>query len=110
MDAVDLVKLIVSREQGEEREHFEEHTSHSPNVHFVVVVAICEQTLRRSVPSCRYVFCEGGLGINASAGSKIGQFYLVVFDKNVFPKRSGMIVTVLYLCGIFRFCAYGRWT
>jgi len=40
MNFVDLVKLIITREEGEERKHFEEDTTHSPDVHLIPIVAI----------------------------------------------------------------------
>jgi hypothetical protein len=40
MNFVDLVELVVAREERVQREHFKVHASDSPVVHFVVVVAV----------------------------------------------------------------------
>ena len=51
MDLVHLVQLVVSREQWEQSEHFKVDAADSPVVHLMVIVAVCEQTLRWAVPS-----------------------------------------------------------
>lgn len=48
---VHLVNFIVAREQWKERYDFEEDASDAPEVHFVAIVPISEQTLGRPVPS-----------------------------------------------------------
>ena len=68
---MDLVKFIIAWKQREERKHFKENASHSPVVHLMVVVAICKETLRRSIPPSRNVLSEGRLGVNSSARTKI---------------------------------------
>lgn len=50
MNFVNLVKLIVAREEWEEREHFKKNASHSPIVHLVIIISISEETLRRAIP------------------------------------------------------------
>ena len=40
MNLVDLVEFIVSGEEGEQRNHFEEDATYAPEVHFVTVVAV----------------------------------------------------------------------
>lgn len=40
MDLVDLVKLIVSREEWKEAHNFKEDTADAPIVHFVVIVSV----------------------------------------------------------------------
>ena len=83
MDFVDLVKLVSSREEGEERKDFKENAAHSPNVHFVAVVAVSQKTLRGSIPSSRDILSKRGLGINPSAGAKVSQFNGVVEKEDV---------------------------
>ena len=56
VDLVDLVKLIVTREQWAEREYLVHHATHTPNVHLVAVVTISKEAFRRSVPTGRNVF------------------------------------------------------
>ena len=55
---VHLVKLIISREDREQREHFEKHTADPPDVHFVPVVAVCQEALGSAIPACRDVFLQ----------------------------------------------------
>ena len=38
MDLVDLVQLVFAWEKREQRQYLKEHTAHSPDVHFVVVI------------------------------------------------------------------------
>lgn len=59
---LDLVDFVVPGEECEEREHFEEHAADAPHIHFVVVVAIGEQTLGRAVPARRDIFLRGESG------------------------------------------------
>ena len=67
MDLVHLVKLIVTWEQREKSEDFKIDTSDSPIVHLMIVIAVSEQTLRWSVPSCADILSEGRLGIDTTA-------------------------------------------
>jgi len=55
VDLVNLVDLVISREEWKETDDFEEHTADTPEVHFVSVVSVCEQTLGCSVPTGRDV-------------------------------------------------------
>jgi len=58
MYLVDLIELIVSWEQWTERKYLVHDTTHSPDVHFVTVVAIGEQAFRCSIPPGRDVLCQ----------------------------------------------------
>ena len=51
VDFVDLVKFIFAWEQREQRRDLEEDTADPPDVHFVVVVPVCQQALGGSVPA-----------------------------------------------------------
>ena len=53
---MNLVELVLAWEQWEQTEDLEEYASHAPNVHFVVVVAFCEEALGGSVPSGGDIF------------------------------------------------------
>ena len=86
MNFLNLVHLIVAWEEWEESEHFEKHTSQTPIVHLMIVVAIGHQTLWGSIPSCANVLSEWWLTINATTGAEISQFDLVVLDENIFTK------------------------
>ena len=57
MNFVHLVELIVAREQGEKRDYFKHDAAHTPKIHFIAVVAICQQTFWCTVPTCAYVLC-----------------------------------------------------
>ncbi len=56
---LDLVNLVIPWEESKEREHLEEHAAHPPHIHFVVIVAISEQALRRAIPSGRDILLKG---------------------------------------------------
>ena len=45
MDFVDLVEFILTWEKWEQGQNLEENTTHSPDVHFVIVIPFCQQTL-----------------------------------------------------------------
>ncbi len=50
---VNLVELVVTWEEREQTQNFEEHAAHPPYVHLVVIVAVREEALRRAVPPSR---------------------------------------------------------
>ena len=71
MDSVNLIKLIVTWEEGNESQDFEKDTASAPAVHLISVVAVSQKAFGCSVPSRRDVFCERLLGVKPSAASKI---------------------------------------
>lgn len=71
MDFVHLVHFIVAREEREERKHLEENASDSPDIHFMVIVAVSQEALRRPVPPRRYILGERRLRVNSPAGTEI---------------------------------------
>lgn len=83
MDLVNLVKLIVAWEQGEEGQDFEVDAADTPVVHLLVVVAVSEQALWGSVPPSGDVLREWGLGVDSTAGPEVSQLDHIVFDENV---------------------------
>ena len=83
MNLMHLVKFVVSREEGKQGQYFKVDATDSPVVHLVVVVSIGQETLWWSVPTGRDVLCEGRLRVNSSAGPKVSQLHLVVFDEDV---------------------------
>lgn len=95
MNFLNLVHLIVAREEWEKSKHFEKHTAQTPIVHLVIVVAISHQALWRSIPSCANVLSEGWLTINTATGAEIGQFDLVVLNENIFRFNIAMENTIL---------------
>ena len=48
---VNLIKLIITGKEREERKYLEEDATDSPDIHFVPVVAICHKAFWCSVPS-----------------------------------------------------------
>lgn len=40
MNFIDLVKLVVPREERVQRNNFKKNTSYTPNVHFVAIVTV----------------------------------------------------------------------
>ena len=83
MDLVHLVYLVVAREQRKQRDDFEEHAANSPQVHLIPVVAISEQTLRRTIPPCGDVLSVWLFRVDASARSKVGQLHMVLAQQNI---------------------------
>ena len=81
---MDLVNLIVTWKQREERDDLEKDTSKAPHIHLVPIVSISQETLRSTIPSGRNVLRVGLFGVNASTGSEIGQFNVIIGQKDVF--------------------------
>ena len=73
MDFVDLVKLIFTWEQWEQRKNFKEDATHAPDIHLIVIITLCEKALRRPVPSCRYILSVP-LALHPLAGSEVNKF------------------------------------
>lgn len=93
MDLVDLIKLVIPRKEREQGEDFEVDATDSPIVHLVVVVTVCEEAFGRPVPACADVLSERRLGVNSAAGTKVSQFHLIFFQKNVLTKKSSCVRT-----------------
>jgi hypothetical protein len=83
MDFMNLVQFIVTWEQWKERDDFEHDTAYSPKVHFVPVVTVCQQALRRTVPAGADIFSIRLLRVNSSTGTEVSELYLVVHQQNV---------------------------
>ena len=83
MDFVNLVEFIVTGEEWEQRDDFEHDAADAPQIHLVAVVTIGEEALGRAVPPRRDVLCVGLLRIDAAAGAEVGQFHLILHQKNV---------------------------
>jgi hypothetical protein len=49
----------------------------------MIVVAVCQETLRWAIPSRGNVLCKGWLRVNTATGAKVCQFYLIVLYQNV---------------------------
>lgn len=84
MNFVNLIKLVCSRKQRKQRQNLKENASYTPYVHFIPVMPIGKQTLRRAVPSSRNVFSQRWFGIDTSTRSKICQFDHIIKQQNVF--------------------------
>lgn len=80
---MDLVELVFAWEEWFFCDEFKQHTAESPNVHFLVVVAISHQTLGSSVPTSRDVVSVRKRRVLALAGSKIGKFDQIPLDQDV---------------------------
>ena len=83
MNLVNLIKFVISWKQREQSKHFEVHTADPPVVHLVIVVPVCEQTLRRPVPSRADILSEWRLRVDTSARAEVCQLHLVFFQQNV---------------------------
>lgn len=89
VDLVDLVQLIRPWKQWEEANYFEEYAADTPDVHLVVIVTVCQQTLWRSVPARRDILSVGLLAIDAATRAKVSEFQHVVRNEDVLLKRTG---------------------
>ena len=83
VNLVDLVQLVCAWEQREQTDYFEEHAADTPDVHLIVVVTVCQQTFRRSIPACRDVLGVGLFAVDAAARTKVGELQHVVRNENV---------------------------
>ena len=84
VNSMDLVELILTGEKRFFGYQFEENTAKTPNVHFLVIVAICHEALRSPVPTSGYIVGVRGRRVFTLAGAKIGQFDEVSLDENIF--------------------------
>lgn len=84
VNSMDLVELILTGEKRFFGYQFEENTTKTPNVHFLVIVAICHEALRSPVPTSGYIVGVRGRRVFTLAGAKIGQFDEVSLDENIF--------------------------
>lgn len=84
MDFVYLVQFIVSRENRKQRNNFKQHASYTPQVHFVSVVAVREETLGCAVPSSRDVLGVRLFAVDAAARAEVSKLDLVVHKQDVF--------------------------
>jgi len=57
MNFVDLVQLVGAGKEREQAHNLEKNTADSPEIHFVVVVAVCEEALWCSVPPSVVCVC-----------------------------------------------------
>ena len=116
---MDLIEFVVAREQREQGQDFKVNAADSPVVHLMIVVAISQEALRRSVPPRADILCKWRLRVDATAWPKIGQLHLVFFQKDVFTtewvyaqlqllRQNEVSLTVWCLCGKCRFGACGR--
>lgn len=94
VDLVHLVDLIVSWEQREERDNFEEDAANAPQVHLVTVIAVREEALGRTIPTSRDIFRVGLLRVDTAAGAKIGQLDMILHEQNVLRFYISMEDTV----------------
>ena len=71
---VNLIQLIITGKQREEREHLKEDATDTPDIHFVPVMAISHEAFWCTVPSRRDVLRQGRLAVQASAAAEISEF------------------------------------
>ena len=61
---VHLVKFVIAREQWKQGQYFKVDTAYTPIVHLMIVVAVCQEAFRRSVPSRADILCKRWLRID----------------------------------------------
>ena len=83
MNFVHLVEFVVPGEEREQRDDLEHDAADAPQIHLVAIVAVGEEALGRAVPPCRDVLRVRLLRIDTAAGAKVGEFNLVLHQKNV---------------------------
>ena len=91
MNFVDLIKFIVAWEQREQGQDFKVNAANPPVVHLVIVVAVSQEALRRSVPSGADILCKRRLRVDATARPKVCQLHLVFFQQDVFTTHTHTI-------------------
>ena len=62
VDAVNLIELILAGEEGFFGDELKQDAAETPDVHFLVVVAVGHQALGGSVPTSRDVIGVGSRG------------------------------------------------
>ena len=96
---MDLIEFVLAWKKRLFGYQFEENASEAPDIHFLIIVAIGHQALRRPIPSCGDVVSVGGGRVLALAGAKICQFYYVSLDEYVLwldiPVENALAVHVL---------------
>ena len=88
MDLMYLVELVVSGEEREEGEHFEVDAADAPVIHLVIVVTVCQQALRRPVPSSADVLRKRRLRVDPAARAEIRQLHLVLLQQDVLSAQT----------------------
>lgn len=64
---MDLIEFVVTRKQREQGQDFKVNAADSPVVHLMIVVAISQEALRRSVPPRADILCKWRLRVDATA-------------------------------------------
>ena len=62
VDLVYLIEFTFACKKWVLGDHFEKHTAKTPNIHFMVIVPVSQQTFGRPVPSSGYVRCMRLIG------------------------------------------------
>ena len=83
VDLVNLVQLVVAREERVERNDLEEHAADAPQVHLVAIVAVGQQALGRAVPPRADVLRVRLFAVNPAATTEICEFHAVVHYQNI---------------------------
>ena len=111
MDLIYLIELVISWEKRKECSHLKEDTASSPIVHFVIIIAISQETFWWTIPSRRDILCKWWLGVDSSTRPEISQLNLVILYQDIFSTSniSAKRCTVLCLCEKFHSYAYDLW-
>jgi len=95
MYLVHLVQFVSSWKQWKECKYLKKHTPNPPDVHFLVLVTVGQQTFRRPVPTCTYLLGERGVRENASTRPEVCQFQSVLDQQNIFWFNVSVEYTLL---------------
>mmetsp|Transcript_75967 Transcript_75967/g.245889 ORF Transcript_75967/g.245889 Transcript_75967/m.245889 type:complete len:257 (+) Transcript_75967:1021-1791(+) len=83
VDLLDLIHLVLSREEREECDDLEADTACRKKVHLEVVVPIGQQALGGPVPARADVLCERLPRVDASTAAQVRELDLVVHQQQV---------------------------
>mmetsp|Transcript_70159 Transcript_70159/g.188936 ORF Transcript_70159/g.188936 Transcript_70159/m.188936 type:complete len:229 (-) Transcript_70159:41-727(-) len=83
VDLLDLIHLVLAREEREEGDDLEADTARSEEIHLKVVITVGQQTLRSSIPACADVLREWLPRVDATATSQVRELDLVVHEQEV---------------------------
>jgi hypothetical protein len=93
-----LIELILAIKERVSAHHLEKYASITPNIHFLIVVAISEKAFRCSIPSSRDIFSVGMRRIDPFARAKVSKLDVISINENIF--RFDVSVEYLFSVGV----------
>ena len=84
VNLVDLIEFVITWEQWAKRQDLVHDAADAPDVHFVAVVAVCQEALRSPVPTRGDVFGQRLILVQPPTTSQIRKFDRLSVEQNVF--------------------------